>query len=231
MRRPSVDAPTLPRQTSLPVREPLEIVGRQSSHYTRLVRIFAAELGVPYRLTPIFDLTSREPGTFAGNPALKLPILRVGDDTVFGSVNICRAIARHATGQPRIVWPETVDGALLVNAHELLSHAMAVHVEVILHELVEKRPADATSRKRRESLVHCLAWLDRNLDAILAALPARDLSVLEVGLFCLVSHLPFRNPIDLSGMPALTAFERSFGERASALETPYRFDVPASEAS
>lgn len=212
------------------MREPIEIVGRQSSHYTRMVRIFAAELGVPYRLTPIFDLTSRQPETFAGNPALKLPILRADDETIFGSVNICRAIARRATGQPRIVWPETVDGPLVTNAHELLAHAMAVHVEVILHELVDKRPADATSRKRRESLVHCLAWLDRNLEVILAAMPARDLSVFEVGLFCLVSHLPFRNPIDLSGMPALTAFERSFGERASAIATPYRFDVPASGA-
>ncbi len=205
--------------------EDLEIVGRQSSHYTRMVRMFASELSVPYRLTPIFELTSREPDVFAGNPALKFPVLRAGGETIFGSLNVCRALARRAPEPRRVVWPESVDSALLLNAHELLAHAMAVQVEVVLHEVVEKRPADATSRKRRDSLVNSLAWLDRHLDAVLTALPARDLSVFEVGLYCLLTHLPFRNPIDLSAMPALGAFERAFGERPSARETPYRFDA------
>ena len=61
--------------------------GRQSSHYTRLVRLFAHELDVPVELAPIHALLSDDPATFAGNPALKLPALRDGDTVVWGSAN------------------------------------------------------------------------------------------------------------------------------------------------
>lgn len=204
----------------------IEILGRQSSHYTRVARIFAIELGVPYRFVPIFELMSRDPETFAGNPALTLPILRAGGEVVFGSTNICRVLARRASKPARIVWPEAADTPLLMNAHEVLAHAMGAQVQVVVHEIVERRPPDGASQKRRESLVRSLAWLDAHLDAILAAMPDRDLSLFEASLFCLASHLPFRNPIDLSEMPRLTDFERRFGERPSARETPYRFDAP-----
>lgn len=208
----------------------LEIVGRQSSHYTRMVRVFAAELGLGYRFTPILDLMSRQPDDFAGNPALRLPILRSGGEVVFGSLNICRVLARAAGRHERVFWPEQADTPLLMNAHEILAHAMAAEVEVVVHELVERRPPDVASRKRREGLVNSLQWLDGHVEEVRAALPERDLSMFEVGLFCLVSHLPFRNPMDLSGMPRLTGFEAVFGERDSARSTPYRFDATGQAA-
>lgn len=202
-----------------------EILGRQSSHFTRVARIAALELGVDCQFTPVFDLMSRDPRIFAGNPALKLPVLRIADDTVFGSVNICRALARLAEAEDRVFWPEQSSTALLMDAHELVSHAMTAQVDVIIHEIVEKRPPDNASLKRRESLAGSLQWLDRNLDEILKAFPDKDIRLFEVQLFCLLSHLPFRNPMDLSGMPALTTFEARFGERESAKATPYRFDA------
>lgn len=201
-----------------------EIIGRQSSHFTRVPRMVAAELDVACNFTPVRDLMSRDPQVFAGNPALKLPILRTSGDTVFGSVNICRALARLAGAEDRVFWPEQSDTALLMNAHELVAHAMTAQVDVIVHEIVEKRPPDNASLKRRESLAGCLQWLDGRLDEILAALPDSDVRIFEVQLFCLLSHLPFRNPMDLSGMPKLTAFEARLGERESAKATPYRFD-------
>ena len=42
----------------------IEIHGRQSSHYTRLVRLLAHELDVPCVLVPIHDLLSGEPAAF-----------------------------------------------------------------------------------------------------------------------------------------------------------------------
>lgn len=203
----------------------LEIFGRRSSHYTRLVRIFAEELGVSYEFTPIFDLMSHDPGDYAGNPALKLPILECDGEAVFGSLNICRALAREAGREEHIFWPEDADTPLLMNAHEILAHAMSAQVDVVIHEILEKRPDDKASCKRRESLVNCLEWLDSNLVEIDRTLPQRDLSVFETGLFCLLSHLPFRNPMDLSGMTRLTRFEEWFGRRESAKATPYRFDA------
>jgi glutathione S-transferase len=208
----------------------IQIIGRQSSHYTRAVRMLALELGIDAPLAPIFDLMSADPATYAGNPALKLPALRVGDDTVWGSQNACRLLARQATdGESRVFWPEEARTPLLMNAHEIVAHAMAAQVEVVFHEIVSKRPPDATSHKRRESLLNCLAWLDARLDAIHAQLPADRIALLDLMLFCLLEHLPFRNPVDLSGRPRLTAFVAKFGARASAQATPYRFDAPPPE--
>lgn len=203
---------------------PPVLVGRQSSHYTRAVRIFAHEVGVALELEPIYDLMSVAAPTFAGNPALKLPILRRGADTVFGTLNICRTLYRDSGSGVRVAWPETATTPLLMNAHELLAHAMSVEVEVVVHEFVEKRPADNASRKRRQSLENCLAWLDAHLDAILGGEAAYDLRWFEIGLFCLLEHFPFRNPVDLSALLRLVAFAREFGERESARITPYRFD-------
>lgn len=210
----------------------VEIIGRQSSHYTRVVRMLALELGIDASLAPIFDLMGTDPATYAGNPALKLPALRVGDDTVWGSLNACRLLARQVDGgEARVFWPEEARTPLLMNAHEVVAHAMAAQVEVVFHEIVSKRPPDATSRKRRESLLGCLAWLDAHLDAIRAQLPSERIALLDLMLYCLLEHLPFRNPVDLSGLPALTAFVADFGARGSARATPYRFDAPPPEAN
>ncbi len=210
---------------------PLEIIGRQSSHYTRQVRLLAHELGVDYALQPIHDLMSEDPVVFAGNPALKLPALRQGDIVVWGSLNACRWLARQADdGVARVFWPEQATTALAMNAHEVLAHAMAAQVEVVFHEIVSKRPPDAASRKRRTSLVQCLVWLDRHWDDIRAEVPTTKIAIFDLGLFCLLEHLPFRNPIDLSSMPRLTAFAAVFAERPSAQATPYRFDAPPPEA-
>lgn len=165
----------------------VEIIGRQSSHYTRVVRMLARELGIAAPLAPIFDLMSTDPATYAGNPALKLPALRVGDDVVWGSLNACRHLARQIDGgEARVFWPEDARTPLLMNAHEVVTHAMAAQVEVVFHEIVSKRSADTTSRKRRESLLGCLAWLDAHLGAIRAQLPAERIALFELMLFCLL---------------------------------------------
>ena len=211
---------------------PIRIVGRQSSHYTRVVRMLALELGIDAPLAPIFDLMSTDPATYAGNPALKLPALRVGEVVVWGSQNACRHLARQIDGgEARVFWPEDARDPLLMNAHEIVAHAMAAQVEVVFHEIVSKRPPDVASRKRRDSLLNCLAWLDAQLDAIHARLPRDKVALLDLMLFCLLEHLPFRNPIDLSGMPSLTAFATTFGARASAQATPCRFDAPPPDAA
>ncbi len=210
----------------------VEIIGRQASHYTRQVRLLAHELGVEYVLLPIHDLMSEDPTVFAGNPALKLPALRHGDTVVWGSLNACRWLAGQTDDGPaRVFWPEQAHSALLMNAHEVLAHAMAAQVEVVFHEIVSKRPPDAASRKRRASLLQCLVWLDRQLPGIRAELPVSMIAIFELGLFCLLEHLPFRNPIDLSAMPHLTTFASAFGARPSAQATPYRFDAPPPETT
>jgi hypothetical protein len=71
-----------------------------------------------------------------------------------------------------------------------------------------------------------LRYLDDNVHAVLAALPRdRILSFVEVALFCVLRHLPFREVMDVSSWTRLGDFARQFGERESAKSTEYRFDA------
>src|SRR5688572_1767246 len=108
---------------------PVEIVGRSSSLFTRIPRIFAHELGVEYQLVPVFDMTEVEAAIYSGNPALKIPSLRRGGSVLFGAENICRAIADGSA--QRIVWPEQRADDVSRNAMELVRHCCAAQVQLV----------------------------------------------------------------------------------------------------
>ncbi|MEJ1962602.1 MAG: glutathione S-transferase N-terminal domain-containing protein [Gammaproteobacteria bacterium] len=211
----------------------MQIVGRSSSLFTRLPLIFAEELGVSFELVPIHDMTALDPEAYAGNPALKLPILRAEGSVLFGAQNICRAVAERAfaagTGNSRrIVWPEELRDDLSRNAQELVWHGMAAQVQIVFGTLVGKLPpGNIYFSKARAGLEGSLAWLDTHLGEALRALPTpRDLSLFEVSLFCLVEHIAFRGPLRVDGYASLVHFTREFAERPCAQHTAYRFDAP-----
>jgi glutathione S-transferase len=205
----------------------LQIVGRNSSLYTRMPLIFAEELGVPYEVVPIYDMTEVGPEAYAGNPALKLPILRTERSVLFGAQNICRAVAERSTSGKRIVWPEALHEDLLRNAQELIWHCMAAQVQIVMGTVVYKLPADnGYFLKAKAGFEASLRWLDSNLQATLEALPERDLSLLEVSLFCLVDHLWFRQTLPVDPYSTLVGFAKEFAKRPSAQRTVYRFDTP-----
>jgi glutathione S-transferase len=205
--------------------ESLQIVGRSSSLFTRIPLIFAEELGVPYTLEPIYDMTVLGPEVYAGNPALKLPILRTGTSALFGAQNICRAIFERAPDTQRVAWPEALRDDLSRNAQELVWHCSATQVQLVMGTVVNSLPADNPFfTKARTGFENSLAWLDGNLAACLEALPPRDLSLFEVSLYCLIEHLVFRPTLPVAPFGALMAFSRGFGERPAARRTVYRFD-------
>jgi hypothetical protein len=101
-------------------------------------------------------------------------------------------------------------------------HAMSSEVSLILAKIAGNAPPPKVAR----SMENALGWLDENVDAMLAALPPdRTLSFVEVALFCLVTHLPWRQVMDVAHHARLADFVRRFGERASAKQTEYRFDA------
>jgi glutathione S-transferase len=207
----------------------LQIVGRSSSLFTRLPLIFAEELAVPYELVPIHDMTALGPEVYAGNPALKLPILRMqGGAVLFGALNICRALDERAERPARIVWPEELRSVLSRNAQELVWHAMAAQVQIVFGTIVGKLPADNVYfAKARSGLEGSLQWLDTHVTDVMFELPRpRGLSVFEVSLFCLVEHLTFRKTLELQPYPALVRLAQAFAERSCAKPTAYRFDSP-----
>lgn len=201
------------------------IIGRSSSSFTRTVRIFAAELAVPYAFEIVRDLQSMSVEDYGGNPALKLPSLRTPQATWFGSLNICRELARLAERPRHLVWPESLAQPLLANAQELVLQAMSTEVGLIMSGLAGQ-PDTPHRRKMARSLDNVLSWLDAHLEQTLAALPReRDVSYLEVTLFCLIDHLDFRKVVSTAPHAQLTAFRDAFGTRAACRETEYRFDT------
>lgn len=200
------------------------LVGRSSSHFTRTARIFALELGVPHTFRPVYDMTTLDGDAYAGNPALKIPILVDAQGPLYGTENICRELTRRSGMGERVVLRGDVTHRLVANAEELVLHAMSTGVILIMQAVAEHEPAPQP--KLRGSLENALAFLDANLDGVLAALPAdRVLSFFETALFSVVTHLPFRKLLDVSGYSNLQRFASVFGDRPGPRATEYRFDV------
>ena len=208
--------------------QPLQLIGRSSSHFTRVALIFAHQLEVPLELVQVQDLTSVDPTGYAGNPAMKIPTLRRGDSLLFGTENICRALAEMATVPRRIVWPDELRTDLARSAQELVWHGMAAQVQLIIGVLLEKLPADGVFfSKCRLGFESALRWLDDHLADVLATLPTpRDLSLFEVTLFCLMDHMVFRRTVPTAPYPNLLAFAASYASLPGAQHTPYRMPPP-----
>jgi glutathione S-transferase len=202
----------------------LVLVGRSSSHFTRTARIFAIELGVPHAFRPVFEIMSLDQATFADNPALKIPILVDGQGSLFGTENICRELVRRSGKGAKVVMRGDVSDRLVANMEELTLHVMSSAVNLITAKLQgDSRPPPA---KALRSIENCLRYLDDNVETLLAALPSdRALSFVEVTLYCAVTHLPFREVIEVDAWRRLVAFSRQFGEREGARSTEYRFDA------
>jgi glutathione S-transferase len=209
----------------------MQLVGRRSSVFTRMPLIYAEQLRVPCEFQPIKDMTETAPDVYAGNPALKLPILRIEGDTVFGAQNICRVITERAiamgnTAAADIVWPEALRDAVSRNAQELVWHCMAAQVQLVMGTVLGKLPADNMFFvKARTGLEGSLCWLDTNLAQALRQLPeSRELSLFEVSLFCLIEHLAFRPTVPIAKHAQLVAFGAHFGRQEAAQRTAFRFD-------
>lgn len=202
------------------------LVGRSSSHFTRLARLFAAELGVACTFVPVHDLASRDPADYAGNPALKLPVLVLAEGPVFGAENICHALVPLATAERSIVWTEQLPDLRARNAQGLVWHGMGAQVQWVFGTQVAHLPAENVYfAKAADGFRNALAWLDANLEAVLHSLPPRDLSLLEASLFCLLEHLVFRDTLPVAPYRHLAAFAQAYRERPAAQATAYAFDV------
>lgn len=198
------------------------LVGRSSSHFTRLARVFAHELGVSYEFRPVFDLMAEDAAVFAGNPALKIPVLVDDEGPLFGAENICRELARRSGRRDSVVLRGDCGARAVANAEELALHAMASEVTLI----VAKASGTVAHPKVARGLEQSLARLDADLEALLTALPAgRSLSFVEAAIYCLVRHLAFRDVADVRPWASLGAFCARFDERPSARATEYRYDA------
>ncbi len=203
--------------------ETLTLVGRSSSHFTRTARMFALDLDVPVTFRPVLDMTVLDPGTYGENPALKVPVLIDEAGALFGTENICRELARRSGRRSEVVLRGDLDDRLVVNAEEMILHAMQTDVILVTLGLGE---TGGPPPKLRRSLENALGYLDAHLDGLLAALPPRRaVSFCETALYALLTHLPWRKVLAVDAFARLQAFGARYGQRASARATEYRFDA------
>jgi hypothetical protein len=201
------------------------ITGRSSSHFTRVTRIFAAELHVDYSFNIVRDLMSLNTADYADNPALNIPTLRATTGTWYGALNISRELSRQSRLPLRIVWPEHLGQPMLANAQELITQAMSTEVTLIMANAAGSDTSDTHQLKIRQRLTNIMSWLDNNVNTVISVLPERDLSYLEVTLFCLMQHLEFRKVLPTDCYRNTLIFCEHFGGRSSAVATKYRFDT------
>jgi glutathione S-transferase len=202
----------------------LVIVGRSTSHFTRITRVFAAEGGLDYVYRVVPDLRVTDPANYAGNPALRIPILRTPKGEWFGSLNICREIFRLSRKKPRVIWPEDLEDPLTANAQELIFQGMANEVTVLMSRFFGE-PEGPHAAKLRSSLANTVEWLEGNVEGILARLPAdRELSYLELSWYCFLRHVEFRELLSIAPYAKLTEFCRNYEMRQSVKDTHYRLD-------
>jgi glutathione S-transferase len=205
---------------------PLTIVGRSSSHYSRILKIYDHELGVACAFEPVFDIKSTDERLFGDNPLLRVPSLRTPEGTWFGSLNACRELARRSASDTPLVWPEDLSQPLCANAQEITTDAMSTGVVIVMGRSYGCADDLPLQTKPFARLHGAVAWLEANLDAALAMLPEGRLNFLEVSAYCLLTHLEFRELMRLDGYPKLRAFCARFGARPSAQATTYHFDQP-----
>ena len=206
------------------------LVGRSSSVFTRVARIFAIELGIDHAFRVVPDLLATEAERYGGNPALKLPTLLAPSGSWFGSLTICRELARLSRRTPitqgalHLVWPEDLLEPVLANAQELTLQAMTTEVALIMSKQGGHDVTSVYQRKLTQSLHNTMDWLDEHVADLGAGGRPGSLSYLEVTLFCLVRHLEFREVLPVAGYRGLAEFGRAFSERSSAAATEYHYD-------
>lgn len=198
------------------------IVGRSSSHYTRLVRMFALEAQIEFEFQPILDLMSLQKADYAGNPALKLPILVTSDGPLYGSLNICQALDGLSPAAPALRWPWQMPDRVAANAAELVQQAMATEVQIVLNRLAGVADDSPQQRKALTGMAQTLDWLDRHAEQFLQ--PDQRPGYLELALYCLLTHIPFREVMVLEPLPNLEPWREGMDRRDSARATVYRFD-------
>src|SRR5688572_25694129 len=111
------------------------LVGRSSSHFTRVARMVAIELGVEHDLRIVRDITSADKRDYGDSPALKIPVLVDAEGPLFGTENICRALASRAGRRTDIVLRGDVEARSVANAEELTLHVMSAEVSLIMAKL------------------------------------------------------------------------------------------------
>jgi hypothetical protein len=127
------------------------------------------------------------------------------------------------TADRRIVLFRDLTSNDCLNAQEIVLHAMAAQVQIVLGiQVANLSPENFFFKKLQTGLEGALAWLDQNLAKTLSEMPSdTEVSLFEICLFSLVEHVRYRGTASLRSYKALEEFCRSQRDRPSVKLTAY----------
>ena len=191
----------------------MKLHGTPLSHFTRKLRILAAELDIPIELAWERTVMATTPEAFANNPLLRVPTLVDGDITIIESDHIARyLVGRHDPVDRLGVRSERVED---MNRLAVINGVMANEVTPILAKRGGLEVAGVVYfDKLLASIDSGLAWLDRTIEPDAPGFDYRDLT-----LVCAWQHLVHYGLRPLDRYTRIAARVARFAERPSVAST------------
>ena len=191
----------------------MKLHGTPLSHFTRKIRILAAELAIPLDFIRERTVMSTAPEAYANNPLMRVPTLVDGDVTVIESDHIARyLVANHDPADRLGVRSEAVED---LNRLAVINGVMANEVTPILSK---RGGLDITGivyfDKLLASIDTGLAWLDARIDPDTPGFDYRDIT-----LVCAWQHLAHYGLRPLEPYRRVAARGARFADRPSVAST------------
>lgn len=133
--------------------------GTPRSHFTRVVRITAHELGLELEWVDVGNVATAE--AFADNPLMQVPVLVDGDRTVWDSHDICRYLVEREDADP--LGMESLDWSRR-NLVSVIRGVMSAEVRLILAERSGMSTTGPMFDKARETIRRGLRWIDARIE-------------------------------------------------------------------
>lgn len=189
----------------------LKVYGSTTSPFVRRLRIWLASVEHEFINLQIFSPEDREL-LAEHNPALKIPMLLDGENTVFDS----RVIYRYLTEKfdyPRPSWEQENQLTLIDAANDSL-------VNMLILQRSEINTADDKlyfnlQRERVDGIL-------QHLNSLVEKGFFVDWHYPSICLFCLIDWIQFRTLHDLSGLAALLEFHEQNNQRIEVTATDPR---------
>lgn len=190
-----------------------QLHGTPLSHYTRKIRILAAELGIDLDFVPVDGgVLATDPARYADNPLMRVPALVHGDDVVVDSDHIARyLVTRWDDARDRLgVRSERVAD---LNRLAVTNGVMQNGVVLVLAKRgggIDDLERVTYFQKLREAMRGGLAWLDARQPDDAAPFDYRDIAAI-----CVFQWLAHYGLVPLEPYARLAARVARFAARPS----------------
>lgn len=199
----------------------MQLVGTPLSHFTRKVRIVAAELAIPLdfqTLPATTGVMTNTPEAYAHNPLMRVPVLVDGDMRLVESDHIVRYLVGRFDPTDRLGARSETPEAL--NRLAVLNGIMANEVVLILAKRGGLEGIDKVVyfQKLTAAIDGALAWLDARIEPDAPGFDYRDIVTI-----CMWQHLGYYGLRPLEAYSRLAARVARFAKRPSVVpSTPVK---------